>query len=95
MNQEYALYEKTGTSDITIIDPKAHGIGLLYPPQDSPNNWKKDVPEWTYQLWDYIVRGALGFHRANFIRKLVRGLPVKRNSYVEFMQWLTRYNSAA
>ena len=29
-----------------------------------------------------------GFHRANFIRKLVRGIPVKRNSYTEFMHWL-------
>jgi hypothetical protein len=29
-----------------------------------------------------------GFDRKNFIRKLVRGLPVKRNSYDEFMRWL-------
>ena len=29
-----------------------------------------------------------GFHRANFIRKLIRGLPVKRNSYTEFLRWL-------
>jgi hypothetical protein len=29
-----------------------------------------------------------GFHRANFIRKLVRRLPVKRNSYEEFVHWL-------
>lgn len=29
-----------------------------------------------------------GFHRANFIRKLIRGLPVKRNSYAEFLRWL-------
>jgi hypothetical protein len=29
-----------------------------------------------------------GFHRANFIRKLIRGLPVKRNSYREFLRWL-------
>ena len=31
-----------------------------------------------------------GFHRANFIRKLIRGLPVKRNSYEEFLSWLER-----
>jgi hypothetical protein len=61
--KRYALYEKTGTSDITIVDPKAHGIGFLYPPQDSPKNWTKEVPQWTYQLWDYIVRGALGLPR--------------------------------
>jgi hypothetical protein len=29
-----------------------------------------------------------GFHRANFIRKLVREIPVKRNSYHEFVRWL-------
>ncbi len=29
-----------------------------------------------------------GFDRKNFIRKLVRGLPVKRNSYDEFVHWL-------
>ena len=31
-----------------------------------------------------------GFDRKNFIRKLVRGLLVKRNSYKEFLRWLTR-----
>src|ERR1700745_4304019 len=34
-----------------------------------------------------------GFDRKNFIRKLVRGVPVKRNSYKEFMRWLGAYNS--
>jgi hypothetical protein len=29
-----------------------------------------------------------GFDRKNFIRKLVRDLPVKRNSYSEFVRWL-------
>jgi hypothetical protein len=31
-----------------------------------------------------------GFDR-NYIRKLLRGLPVKRSSYDEFMRWLQRY----
>jgi len=61
--KRYALYEKVGNSDIKIIDPKAHGIGFLYPPKDSPNNWEEDVPQWTYELWDYIVRGALNLKR--------------------------------
>jgi hypothetical protein len=34
-----------------------------------------------------------GFDRKNFIRKLVRGLPVKRNSYDEFVRWLQSYKS--
>jgi hypothetical protein len=33
------------------------------------------------------------FDRKNFIRKLVRGLPVKRNSYTEFERWLKSYKS--
>jgi hypothetical protein len=57
--KRYALHERTGKSDITIVDPKAHGIGFLYPPQDSPKKWDKDVPLWIYQLWDHILRGAL------------------------------------
>ena len=57
--KRYALYEKTGKSNITIVDPKAHGIGFLYSPHNSPKNWGKDVPRWIYQLWDYIVRCAL------------------------------------
>jgi hypothetical protein len=34
-----------------------------------------------------------GIDRKNFIRKLVRGLPVKRNSYDEFVCWLQHYES--
>jgi hypothetical protein len=57
--KRYALYEKTGQSSIAIVDPKAHGIGFLYPPYNSSKLWHKDVPLWIYQLWDYIVRCAL------------------------------------
>jgi hypothetical protein len=57
--KRYALYQKTGKSSVIIVDPKAHGIGFLYSPQDSPKNWEKDVPRWIYQLWDYILRCAL------------------------------------
>jgi hypothetical protein len=32
-----------------------------------------------------------GFHRTNFIRKLMRDVPVKRNSYDEFVRWLRAY----
>jgi hypothetical protein len=34
-----------------------------------------------------------GFDRKNFVRKLVRGIPVKRNSYTAFVRWLTAHNS--
>ena len=61
--KRYALYEKTGKPDITIVDPKAHGIGFLYPPKDSPKDWDKEVPQWIYELWDYIVRCSLNLPR--------------------------------
>ena len=61
--KRYALYEKTSKPEITIVDPKAHGVGFLYPPKDSPKNWDKDVPQWTYELWHYIVRGSLNMPR--------------------------------
>jgi hypothetical protein len=32
-----------------------------------------------------------GFDRKNFIRKLIRGIPVKRNSYNQFVAWLQHY----
>jgi hypothetical protein len=49
--------------DIRIVDPKAHGIGFLYPPKDSPKGWEEDIPQWIYEMWDYVVRGALDFRR--------------------------------
>ena len=61
--KRYALYLKHGKSNITIVDPKAHGIGFLYPPADSPKDWGKEVPQWIYELWDYMLRGALGLPR--------------------------------
>jgi hypothetical protein len=32
-----------------------------------------------------------GFDRKNFVRKLIRGIPVKRNSYLLFLRWLQAY----
>jgi hypothetical protein len=61
--KRYALYEKTGKSDIKIIDPKAHGIGFLYPPADSPDDWEEGVPKWIFEFWDCIVRDALDLPR--------------------------------
>jgi hypothetical protein len=61
--KRYALYEKIGDTDIKIVDPKAHGIGFLYPPKDSPKKWKEDVPQWIYEMWDYILRDVLKLKR--------------------------------
>jgi len=35
-----------------------------------------------------------GFDRKNFVRKLVRGIPVKRNSYCQFVSSLESYDLA-
>jgi hypothetical protein len=61
--KRYTLHKKTGKNGIKIVDPKAHGIGFLYPPKDSPKGWKEDIPLWIYEMWDYIVRGALKLKR--------------------------------
>jgi hypothetical protein len=63
--KRYALFEKISDErgnlvDIRIVNPKAHGIGFLYPPKDNPKNWKREAPLWVYEMWDYIVRGFLG-----------------------------------
>jgi len=63
--KRYVLYEKKDDGDIEIVEPKAHGLGYFYPPKDSPERWEKDhdVPKWIFELWNYIVRGALGMKR--------------------------------
>jgi hypothetical protein len=61
--KRYSLYIRIGKTDIRIVDPKAHGIGFLYPPEDSPKDWKEGVPQWIHQFWDYILRDALKLPR--------------------------------
>ena len=61
--KRYALYEKIGKKNIRIVDPKAHGVGFLYPPKDSQKIWKEEVPQWIYEMWDYLIRGALKLKR--------------------------------
>jgi hypothetical protein len=53
--KRYSLYVKIGKTGIRIIDPKAHGVGFLYPPKHSPSDWDEDVPQWIFEMWDYIV----------------------------------------
>lgn len=67
-SKRYTLFEKIvdqkqNLIDINIINPKAHGIGFLYPPKDNPKKWKKDAPLWVYEMWDYIVRGEFRLKR--------------------------------
>jgi hypothetical protein len=48
------LYDK---DNITIIDPKAHGLGYLYPPTEKNAEAEQ---EWTFAAWNWLLRGALG-----------------------------------
>jgi hypothetical protein len=60
--KRYALYTKS-ENDIEIVEPKAHGLGYFYPPKDSPENWKHEIPLWIFEAWDWIMRGVLGLKR--------------------------------
>jgi hypothetical protein len=60
--KRYALYAKTA-NDIEIVEPKAHGLGYFYPPKDSRKGWDRDVPQWIFEAWDWIMRGVLGLRR--------------------------------
>jgi len=53
--KRYALHERNGNG-LNIVDPKAHGLGYLYPPVDQ----KEDECDWTFAAWDWLLRDALG-----------------------------------
>jgi|SRR5882672_451704 len=52
--KRYAIYLRNG-NHLSIVDPKAHGLGYLYPPK----NWASDEDDWTYEAWDWLLRKAL------------------------------------
>ena len=61
--KRYALYERDGDA-VRMIDPKAHGLGYLYPPKDAlaehdtpPYMWAQ--PSWTLDAWEWIIRQDL------------------------------------
>jgi hypothetical protein len=56
--KRYVLYEHKG-NDLTIVDPKAHGLGYLFPPKSA----SEDEPDWTFEAWDWLLREALGLAR--------------------------------
>ncbi|MBB5328427.1 DNA polymerase [Tunturiibacter gelidoferens] len=53
--KRYALFERVG-EELNIIDPKAHGLGYLYPPADSG----ADNRDWTFAAWEWLLRNQLG-----------------------------------
>ena len=54
--KRYTLHLLT-KSKLTIIEPKAHGLGYLYPPVETKD---KNDPHWTYEAWDWMLRQDLG-----------------------------------
>jgi len=55
--KRYTTYERDGKK-IVIIDPKAHGLGYLYPPADSPPllDADQEIAMWVYEAWEWLVR---------------------------------------
>lgn len=54
--KRYALYQQQ-KSNLKIIEPKAHGLGYLYPPIEKEN---ETDPHWTFEAWDWMLRQELG-----------------------------------
>ncbi len=64
--KRYTLYLRSGEK-IVIVEPKAHGLGYLYPPMNSPKGWddEHDAPKWIYEFWECLLRISLKLKRNN------------------------------
>jgi hypothetical protein len=64
--KRYCLYERDGDK-INIVDPKAHGLGFLYPPANSPKGWDKghEMPKWIYESWEFLLDMVFRFRAKN------------------------------
>lgn len=56
--KRYALYQRK-KNNLSIVDPKAHGLGYLFPPKSA----SEDESEWTFEAWDWLLRDSLGLPR--------------------------------
>ena len=59
--KRYVLYRQFG-KELEIVDPKAHGLGYLYPPVDT-KGVSEDDPTWTAQAWEWLLRKELNLPR--------------------------------
>jgi hypothetical protein len=57
--KRYTTYERDGKK-IVIVDPKAHGLGYLYPPAESSLDADQDIAMWVYEAWEWLVRRGCG-----------------------------------
>ncbi len=61
--KRYALYEKIGAKNITIVDPKPTASDFYILRKIPRRIGTKMWPQWIYEMWDYIIRGALKLKR--------------------------------
>jgi hypothetical protein len=57
--KRYVLYHQR-CKKLTIIDPKAHGLGYLYPPTEKRNDGEL---HWTFEAWEWLLREEFGLRR--------------------------------
>ena len=64
--KRYVLYEREGDK-ITIVNAKAHGLGHLYPPVESPKGWEDDheIPKWIFDSWEWLLRKHLNLSQVD------------------------------
>lgn len=55
-SKRYAIYEKTA-NDITVVEPKAHGLGYLAAPKEEKES---EEGNWIAEAWDWLLRCELG-----------------------------------
>jgi hypothetical protein len=93
--KRYCLYERDGDR-ITVVDPKAHGLGYLYPPADSPKQWEdeNELPKWVYEAWEFLLRMALQLKPDSPVwlrRPQMMRMAVTSHSLWQRMHWWKRF----
>jgi hypothetical protein len=94
--KRYTTYERDGKK-IIIIDPKAHGLGYLYPPADPPPllDADQDIAMWVYEAWEWLVRRGCGLMPNRppswFKRPQMMRMAVTTNSLLKRMHRLKRF----
>lgn len=94
--KRYTTYERDGKK-LIIIDPKAHGLGYLYPPADAPSLLEADqeIAMWVYEAWEWLVRRGCGLMPNRppswFKHPQMMSMEVTTNSLLKRMHRLKRF----